>query len=262
MAGPDEEWYVEPSSWNFVITPVSIISFIIALILPKLLSPLACGIFQPRTKNIPPKLQTHFHTLISSTIHAIVVTVIDVYLILSGSLGTNYIFSKNSLGFASLQFSLGYFVGDFIVCFMDPYLRSDMGSISHHVTGLLSISFSLANQGIFMYLITFRTIAELSTPFVNLRWYHYQLGNKDNFWYKFASLSMMALFFLSRIATLPYNWYALIVTLMDPQCAVIVKIYYRVWIVSGYLVLDFLNLYWFSKMLKGARKFFSQKKDS
>lgn len=111
-----------------------------------------------------------------------------------------------------------------------------------------------------MYLITFRTIAELSTPFVNLRWYHYQLGNKDNFWYKFASLSMMALFFLSRIATLPYNWYALIVTLMDPQCAVIVKIYYRVWIVSGYLVLDFLNLYWFSKMLKGARKFFLKRR--
>ena len=224
MAVPDEEWYVEPSSWKFVVTPVSITSFIIALILPKL-SPLACGMFQPRTKTIPAKLYTHLHTLLSSTIHAIVVTVLDVYLILSGSLGTNYIFSKNYLGFASLQFSLGYFVGDFIVCFMDPYLRSDKGSILHHVTGLSSLILSLANQGMFMYSLIFRTISELSTPFVNLRWYHYQLGNKNGFWYKFASLSMLVLFFISRIATIPYQWYVLFVTLMDPQCWVIVKFF-------------------------------------
>ncbi len=261
MAGPDEEWYVEPSSWKFVVTPVSITSFIIALILPKL-SPLACGIFQPRTKNIPAKLQTHFHTLLSSTIHAIVVTVLVVYLILSGSLGTNYVFSKNYLGFICLQISLGYFVGDFIICFMDPHLRSDIGSILHHVTGLLSLTFSLSNQGIFIYLIVFRTFAELSTPFVNLRWYHYQLGNKNGFWYKFASKSMLVLFFLSRIATLPYLWYGLIMTLTDPQCAMLVKLHYRVWLFCACLVLDSLNVYWFSKMLKGAMKFYSQTKDT
>ncbi len=261
MASSNEEFYMEPSSWSFVIAPATITSFLLAIILPKLLSPLACGIFEPRTKDISLKMYTHFHTLLSSTIHAIVVVALSVYIILSGTLGTNLIFSKSPLGFILMQISVGYFAGDFVVCLLDPYLRSDSSSLLHHITGLMSILFSLYKQGIFMFFVIYRMTSEVSTPSVNLRWYHYQLGNKDSFWYAFASLSMMVLFFFSRIILIPYHWYYLIQTLLDPQCSVIVALGWQIWIISGFAVFDILNLYWFSKMVKGARKFFVSKKE-
>ncbi len=257
-----EEFYMEPSSWSFIVTPVFITSFLLSVLLPKLLSPLACGIFQPRTKDIPSKMQTHFHTLLGSTIHAVVVVVLSLYTILSGSLGTNHIFSKSPLGFVTMEISLGYFTGDFFVCLLDPHLRGDAGSLLHHIAGLLSVLASLYNQGIFMFFVIYRMVSEASTPSVNLRFYHYQLGNKDSFWYTFASLSMMVLFFLTRIILIPFHWYTLINTLLEPECTLIVPIGWRAWIVGGFLIFDILNLYWFSKMVKGARKvYFPPKKD-
>ena len=255
-----DQWSEEPTSWHYLFTPAFLMSFIVTLVLPLVLSPLACGILVPQSKNVPANRQTHFHTLSSSTVHAVVASVLAVYLLVSGTLGPTHVFSKSSVGFATMQLSLGYFTGDFIVSLLDPVLRSDVGSIIHHLAGITSISIGLVHQGKLMFFIVYRLISELSTPMVNLRWFHYQLDNKNSCGYSFASLSMMITFFLFRIVPIPWHWIVLIQTLNDPLCPIVVELQWRIWIVGIYIVFDVLNLYWFSKMIKGAMKVYSRRK--
>ena len=255
-----DQWSEEPSSWDYVLTPAFLMSFIVTLALPLILSPLACGILVQQSKNVPAKRQTHFHTLSSSTVHAVTVSVLAVYLLVSGTLGPTRVFSKSSVGFIALQISLGYFIGDFIVSLLDPTLRSDVGSIIHHLAGITSISIGLVHQGKLMFFIVYRLISELSTPMVNLRLFHYQLDNKNGCGYSFASLGMMVTFFLFRIAPIPWHWFVLIQTLNDPLCPVVVELQGRIWLVGIYIIFDVLNLYWFSKVIKVAMKVYVSRK--
>ena len=261
MAGSDD-WYEEPSSWDYIVTPTFLTSLVLSVILPKLLVPLF-KMVEPRYKNIPAKQRTHFSTLSSSTLHAIISSIMAVYLLWSGSMEPNRVFSKTPLGFTVLQISYGYFIGDFIVCLLDPVLRNDAGSMLHHIAGIVSITLGLFYQGKLMFYIVYRLVSELSTPCVNLWWYHHQLGNKEGFWYLFASVGMVVAFLLVRILPIPWHWYALVQTLQIPQCSVVIPFHWRVYIVGVYIVFDTLNLYWFYKLMKGALKFlFSSKKTS
>ena len=260
MAGSDD-WYEEPSSWDYIVTPAFLTSLILSIILPKLMVPLF-KMVEPRYKNLPAKQLTHFNTLSSSTLHAVISSALAVYLLWSGLMEPNRVFSKTPLGFTAMQISYGYFIGDFIVSLFDPVLRSDAGSILHHIAGIVSITLGLFYQGKLMFYIVYRLISELSTPFVNLWWYHHQLGYKEGFGYLFASVVMVLSFLLVRIVPIPWHWYSLVQTLQIPQCSVVVPFHWRMYIVGVYILFDVLNVYWFYKMIKGALKLLSSSKKS
>lgn len=255
------EWFEDPSSWNYVMSPPFYVSLTFTLLLPFVLSPLACGILIPKSRNIPPKKYIHFHTLLTSTLHGLVVSLLSVYLLSTeGNLGTSRIFSKSPLGFTTLQISVGYFLGDLFVCLLDPVLRSDPGTLLHHLAGLTSMAISLVHQGKLMFFIVCRLISELSTPFVNLLLFNQHMSVKSGFVFWFASLGMLVTFFVVRICTIPWYWYSLVYALLyDPLCPVIVELQWRIWILCMYGIFDILNLYWFVKMVRGAVKVFTRK---
>ena len=191
--------------------------------------------------------------MLSSTIHAVVVSSITAYLLVTGGMGNNPVFSKSPIGFAVMQISLGYFASDFIVCLIDKDLRKDKGSLAHHVAGIVGISLGLYHQGKFMYFIVFRLISELSTPFVNLFWILTILNRRDSYLFVFTSLGMLVTFFSCRLAPLYWLWHLLLVTLLDPASAIVAGPL-RLWTLFNYITFDILNIYWFWKMVKGAAK--------
>ncbi len=249
-----EEYYEDPSSLPYIISPVSLISFVVTLVCPLVLSPLLWPWITPMYHSIGSR-RSHFNTLLSSTIHAVVVSDLTVYALGFGLLGTNRVFSKSMLGFTILQVSIGYFVADFVVCLFDPLLRRDLGSMLHHIAAIIAIYLGLLHQGKFMFFIVYRLVAELSTPFVNLRWVYYTLGKKRSKRYIFASFGMMISFFFCRIVVIPWHWYEFLNTITDPASS-IVPLPLRIWTLINFGVFDMLNAYWFSKMVDGAVKLF------
>lgn len=250
----EEVFTKDPSSISYIFTPAFIASFTVTLLCLFVVCPLLFPILIPRYRSLGSR-RSHFDTLLSSTIHAVVVSSLTCYIFMFGVLGTNRVFSKSPLGFTTLQISLGYFIADFYGCLHDPNLRKDIGSLLHHVAGIIGIGLGLYHQGLYAFFIIFRLLSELSTPFVNLRWVFYELGPpyKDSLWYYVASLGMVISFFLCRILVLPWLWYQLLTTIVHPS-SVIVPPVLRVWICINYTMFDVLNVYWFGKMIRGAIK--------
>ena len=252
-----EEFYEEPNSLPYIITPAFISSFVITVLCSVVFSPLLWPLITPKYHTINER-KSYFNTMLSSTIHAVTVSSLTSYILSSGSLGTNRSFSKSPLGFATMQISLGYFVADLIICLMDPFLRRDMGSMTHHVAGIVAISLGLFYQGKFMFFIIYRLISELSTPFVNLWSTFRTLDEKNTIWYAFSSIGMVTTFCVCRIMPMPWHWYVLWFTIIDPA-SFIVPLHFRVLTVINFLAFDVLNVYWFSKMVRGAVKLFRKR---
>ena len=238
-------------------TPAFLISLVATLLSPYCVSPLLWRAVLPSNR-VPPGSNMHFHTMLSSTVHAIISSSLSVYILWFGLMGTNRIFSKLPLGFTMMQISLGYFVGDFIVCFCDPKLRSDKRSMIHHLVGIFGLFLGLYLQGKGMFFIVYRLTSELSTPFVNLRSILSDLGLKGkNIPYIFAGISMLITFFLCRVIVIPWHWYEILITVTTKECELLIPPFFSVWLGITYLVFDVLNVYWWWRMVRGASKLLS-----
>ena len=104
-----------------------------------------------------------------------------------------------------------------------------------------------------MYFGMLQAIIEGSTPFVNWRFILIETGKKDSFLYTFTSLGMMVSFFLCRMVRMPWHWYALYATVFSVDGANL-NVFIRVWVLLNFAAFDVLNVYWFSKMVKGAAR--------
>ena len=261
MEEEKEVFLYEPSIWPFFITPTFLISFLAALLIPYLVSPPFWSLLLPTNKN-PPRSNMFFHTILTSTIHAIVSSILTFYLIGFGLMGTNRVFSKSSLGFATIQISLGYFFGDLIVGLLDPKLRMDTLGLIHHVAGIVGLSFCLFYQGKFMFFVIYRLIAECSTPFINLRHILSDLEEKDGVPYIFVGIGMLVTFVVCRIIVIPWHWYEILKVVVTEEAIVLVPLFFRVGLVGNYLIFDILNVYWCYKIVRGAVKLIKTKRKS
>ena len=261
MEEQSEVFHYEPSIWPFFITLPFFITFLASLLIPYFVSPPFWSLLLPASKN-PPKSNMYFHTMLTSTIHAIVSTLLTLYLLGFGLMGSNRVFSKSSLGFATMQISLGYFVGDLIVCVCDPKLRADQASMIHHIAGIVGLTLCLFYQGKFMFFVVYRLIAECSTPFVNLHHILHDLKEKDGAPYIFAGIGMLISFVLCRIIVIPWHWYEILTIVVTEEAALLVPLFFRIWLGGNYLVFDILNVHWCYKIVRGALKLFKTKRKS
>ena len=254
------EFYYEPSIWPFFITPTLLISLLSSLLIPYLVSPPFWSLFLS-SKN-PPRSNMHFHTVLTSTIHAFVSVVLALYLLFSGEVNSNHAFSKSHLGFVTIQLSLGFFIGDCIVNLLDPKLRADRGGMIHHAAAIGGLVFCLYYQGLFMFFVVYRLITECSQPFVNVRYVLHELECIDGMLYTCASVAMWVVFILCRIVVIPLHWYVIVTTVATEETFLLVPPLFRVGLVCNYLVFDFLNVCWcYTMMNKCTPKHFKPKKE-
>lgn len=240
------------SSLDYVATSTTLVSFITTLICCHVVSPMLSNMFVSAYKSV--KHRDHWNTLFGSTVHAMV-SLLLMLIVVGGGFIENYVVSKSSLGFFTLQISLGYFLGDFFLVIASPSLRKDIGLLAHHLTSMSGIFLSLLYEGHLMYFPIFRLIGEASTPFVNLRWLLQETSvPKTSKWSLVAAVGMTVTFFISRIVPIPWQWYVTITTVTDQACYVI-PLHYRVVLCVSMLVFDILNVYWMYKIFRGALKF-------
>eukprot|EP01080_Neovahlkampfia_damariscottae_P007995 gene7995-12460_t len=147
----------------------------------------------------------------------------------------------------SLSFTCGYFIQDIVIVIYE----FDVPMLIHHamgVTGLfLSTSTGLAGPVLIVYLGT-----EITTPFLNARWFLSELGYKETTLYLLNGLTGTVLWLIFRIGVIPYFYYKLYF-LWDhflehtPMAMVVICLLYAT-------ILNLLNSFWFYKIMSGLMK--------
>ena len=127
--------------------------------------------------------------------------------------------------------------------------------IVHHALGLYThILARLTHNSLLTLLIMMVYLAESSTPFVHLGWLFHQLKMKDTFMFKIFALFALLNFFFFRILWGPYLLYTLWTNmeLMEGKYEIIVPCFVSI---VGFI---FLNMVWFSAMIRIALKSFKK----
>ena len=191
---------------------------------------------------------------ILSTLNAIVLTFGSVLCftewpydpIAEGWSGTHGIWSHPA-SFASLF--LGYLQFDLIWILYHRRDYSDSSAAIHHVLFILMTHYVLSGV-YFKKAFAWLSFTELSTPFLNARWYYAASGQKETTAYMYSSLMFALTFLLTRV--LGYG-----LGLLD------VCIHYNEWksvgvglhLVFAGLVLGYvLNLFWAIKIIKAVQR--------
>ena len=218
-----------------------------------LCSPVLFNVFVPALKR--EKLGSnkwYLYSLLASTVHAMVTAILASYILITGELSEDAIFSSSPLGCMAMQFGLGYSIADFFIILLNSNLQNLYSSLIHHGAIVAGIMMGLYYHR-FMFFIVYRFIAEYSTPWVNLRWIVYNIGDKKSKLYLFASIAMTLSFFLCRIAVIPWHTYKLCYVLFGSY-GLQVPVYLNFYMLLNFFIFDILNLFWFYKIVRGAYK--------
>ncbi|XP_029102662.1 transmembrane protein 56-B-like isoform X3 [Scleropages formosus] len=125
--------------------------------------------------------------------------------------------------------------------------------VCHHLAALYAYGYVLS-RGVLPYFANFRLISELSTPFVNQRWFFEVLSVPRTDRLVVANgIMMTVVFFLVRIAVIP-SYYSRVVATFGTPAFVRLGLGPQVaWIVSS-VCLDVLNTIWMYKIARGCYK--------
>jgi len=197
--------------------------------------------------------QINGNSLLSSTIHAVLTTCLAFYIVFIDEKATpNDPFDHSKKIKFVQSMSLGYFLSDFAVLVHTRELGGTNQLLFHHSSAVCAYLFGMHYNMLGWY-SCFRLMAEFSTPFVNIRWILYAIGLKNTRRYKINGLLMTISFFICRIFSMPFYWYFVLTNYAQPQFKAVPLSLCIFWLLLP-ACLDFLNLFWFRKMLMGALK--------
>ncbi|CAF0799324.1 unnamed protein product [Didymodactylos carnosus] len=167
-------------------------------------------------------------------------------------LEANPLLYKSYLLKTNLAIVIGYLSADTTIGLIHYKKVGDPFTITHHLVSIYAFAYVLTLD-VMPYFANFRLLAELSTPFVNMRWFLDTLKfSKTSTPFVINGLVMTLLFFFVRIVAMPIYWYKVYVVAIQPMW--VHMGHFRFVLISVCSVLDIINIYWFSKMLRGCIK--------
>ncbi|XP_020580290.1 transmembrane protein 56-B [Phalaenopsis equestris] len=196
-----------------------------------------------------------------STFHAILVAAISFYLLVLSDLFDetaigSIVHRKSLLSDSLLGISIGYFLTDFgMILWYFPALGG-MEYVLHHVLSMYAIILSLIS-GQAQYYILMILFSEITTPFVNLRWYLDVYGKKSSMLYICNGVALFLGWLAVRI--LLFIFFFAHTYLHFEQVKTIFPLgFYSILSVPPLIAV--MNAYWFLKIFKGLVKTLSRKR--
>ncbi|XP_063305594.1 TLC domain-containing protein 4-like [Pelobates fuscus] len=186
-----------------------------------------------------------------STVHAFVVGSFCLYILaFDDAVNSDPIWGDPFQVKLNVAITCGYLIYDLVLLarfwkvMRDPYI------VCHHMAVLYAYGYVL-NRGVLPYFANFRLISELSTPFVNQRWFFDAVGMPRSSWMVLLNgFAMAAVFFVVRIAVIP-SYYSQVFATFGTEGYIRLGIGPQVaWIVSC-VILDILNVFWMYKIARG-----------
>uniref|UniRef100_A0A8B9HWL1 TLC domain containing 4b n=1 Tax=Astyanax mexicanus TaxID=7994 RepID=A0A8B9HWL1_ASTMX len=153
----------------------------------------------------------------------------------------------------NVAITCGYLLYDLLLLACNWSTMGDSFFVCHHLAALYAYGYVLT-RGVLPYFANFRLISELSTPFVNQRWFFDVLAYPRSHRLVVANgVAMAVAFFLVRIAVMPPYWAKVFGTFGTPAFERLGLGAQVAWIVSC-VALDILNVVWMYKIARGCYK--------
>ncbi|XP_035663665.1 TLC domain-containing protein 4-B-like [Branchiostoma floridae] len=155
---------------------------------------------------------------------------------------------------------VGYTMADTVVLASNPTEDvSHWSMFVHHVICLYTGHAAAASAELPYYQLQW-ILMELANPFNNLRLILKELGQKTSTLYQVNGLVLLAMFFLTRVAPIPFFWYHLTSIIQSEDFS---GVTFSMKVVALVLspTMHCLNLFWFYRIYRGVIKYFFGNKD-
>ncbi|XP_004471768.1 TLC domain-containing protein 4 isoform X2 [Dasypus novemcinctus] len=198
-----------------------------------------------------------FSTLVVSTCHSLVVGIFGLYIVFFDEATiADPLWGDPSLVKVNLAIASGYAISDLLLLILYWEVIGDIFFVIHHCTMLYAYQFVLRG-GMLAYLGNFRLLAELSSPFVNQRWFFealkYPKFSKANV---INGILMTVVFFMVRIATMP-PFYSYIYSVFGTEAFMRLGFVIQCSWIGTCVILDVMNVMWMIKISRGCFKVIS-----
>lgn len=211
--------------------------------------------------SLSPEKKIEWNSRVVSTCHSLVVGILGLYIFFFDEATiADPLWGNSSLAKVNIAIASGYLISDLLVLLLYWEVIGDKYFVIHHCTALYAFSFILV-RGLLQCVGNFRLLAELSSPFVNQRWFletlQYPKFSRANV---VNGVLMTAVFFLARIAAMP-STYRLMYSVVGTEAYVrLGPAAQGTWVLSC-LVLDVMNIMWMVKISRGCLKVLSLLQD-
>jgi len=230
--------------------PIVATSCVLFIILYKFINPFLTNLLVKDYKIFTETQKIDWSTRINSSINSFTVGTICIYMMIADhGLDANPLLYKSYLLKTNLSIVIGYLLSDTIIGIIHYKKIGDPFTMAHHLVSIYAFVYVLT-LNVMPYFANFRLLAELSTPLVNIRWFLDALKySKTSKAFVLNGILMTLVFFIVRIVTMPIYWWKVYIVAITPLWSHMGHFRYVLIIVCA--VLDVINLYWFSKMVRG-----------
>lgn len=207
--------------------------------------------------NLSNEKKIEWNSRVVSTCHSLLVGIFGLYLFLfDEETIADPLWGDPTPVNVNIAIASGYLISDLLIIILNWKVIGDKFFIIHHCSALSAYYFVL-KDGVLAYIANFRLLAELSSPFVNQRWFFealkYPKFSKANV---INGILMTVVFFIVRILAMPpFYFFIYSVYGTEPYISLGPAIQYT-WI-SACIVLDVMNVMWMIKITKGCIKVIS-----
>ncbi|CAH3146796.1 unnamed protein product [Porites evermanni] len=248
-----DELFLKQKDCNLYVA-TAVASFSSCLFLFYFISPRFSSLVIPGYQKLSVAKRIDWNTRIGSNLHAIIVSIISLYcFIFDAETTSNPVASDAVFVRIGIAITLGYISADFLIIILSYKLIGDLFTVTHHLMAIWAYYFVVV-YGSLPYFANVRQLAEISTVFVNQRWFFDAIGySRLSHGFVVNGYIMGASFFLCRIAIMPlyyYKCYSVWGSQEQKDLGALISFYW----ISTCIVLDSINLYWFTKIARGAMK--------
>lgn len=217
-------------------------------------SPLLSSAITPGYGRLPHIKLTEWNSRLVSTVHALIVGLFCLYILrFDDAVNANPVWGDPNLVKLNVAITCGYLLYDLVLLACNWNTMGDSFFVCHHLAALYAYGYVLT-RGVLPYFANFRLISELSTPFVNQRWFFEALKYpRSHQLVVLNGIAMAVVFFLVRIAVMPSYWVSVFATFGTPDFERLGFGAQVAWITSC-IALDILNTVWMYKITRGCYK--------
>uniref|UniRef100_A0A3Q0RTL6 TLC domain containing 4b n=1 Tax=Amphilophus citrinellus TaxID=61819 RepID=A0A3Q0RTL6_AMPCI len=231
-------------------------SFVGFQLLFSVASPPLSSAITPGYGRLPPTQLTEWNSryVTGKHLHALIVGLFCLYILwYDDAVNANPVWGDPSLVKLNVAITCGYLLYDLVLLACNWSTMGDSFFVCHHLAALYAYGYVLT-RGVLPYFANFRLISELSTPFVNQRWFFEALKYpRSHRLVVLNGVAMAVVFFLVRIAVMPSYWASVFATFGTPEFERLGLGAQVAWITSC-IALDVLNTIWMYKITRGCYK--------
>jgi len=209
-------------------------------------------VFFPRHSKLSKKEKVEWINRSFSTAHAVVVSIVAFYLLYISDIFCDdapygpVIFRSTILSQFTLGFSCGYFLADMAMMFHHYPNLGRLEFFVHHLLSIISLVLGV-HSGHGQVYICMVLLSECTTPFVNLRWFLFALGQKHSKLYYLNGLCLTLFWLVARVLLFIYCFTHMYIH--HDQLRQVHKLgYFFMILAPGGL--GFMNVIWFFKILQ------------